>query len=217
MKYDIPSFAGSPSPALKQFLSHWFKDSFALTRGDVDLSFVSELSDHEREYACDLLRRNLSLRYTHIIQGLGVLQDTSAVPVLSRMLTEEENLSRRLTIAGTLWRLGRDEAFFDVLAEMKASGDAILIQAHIDQVLWLADERAIDLLCEFLDHSDSFVRFLALSRLNEVEFGDTFTMQRADDLIRQPKYYRKRRYETALRRQMVDNLSKILGRRLRFL
>src|SRR4030042_4701533 len=104
MNYDIPSFVGrTPSRALSQFLYHWFENSWALTRHEVDLSFLSELTNDELEYARDLLRRNLRLRYTHIIEGVAALRDTSAVPTLRQMVNEETDLSWRLPIEGGLW------------------------------------------------------------------------------------------------------------------
>ena len=54
------------------------------------------------------MRRNLKLRYTHIIEGTSALRDIGAVPILQAMLDEESDVSRRLTIAGALWKLSQD-------------------------------------------------------------------------------------------------------------
>ena len=57
---------------------------------------------------------------------------------------------------------------------MKTGDSSTLKQAHFHQILWLRDERAIDLLLDMPDDKDHFVRFLALSKLNELEFGRRF-------------------------------------------
>jgi len=205
-RYDIPAYDGeSPSPALSAFLRHWFENSRALTRGEVDLGFLSDLSEEELEYARDLLRRNLHLGYTHIVEGVAALRDLSAVPALRAMLDREEDLSRRLTIAGTLWRLTRDEVFVESLLEMKGCDDAVLRQAHIDQVLWLADERALAMLVDLLDDPDPFVRFLALARLNEIESDERFFVPESA-LPHQASYYRSRRDDAEFAESMVGRL-----------
>src|SRR5271170_4078555 len=159
--YDIPKEVrrGTHSAAFEQFLHHWFVDSLGLSRREVDLTFIKDLTPHESEIAKDLLRRNLALRYTHIIEGLAVMGDVSAVPALRTMLAEETNLSRQLTIAGALWRLVRDSSFVDCLSRMRSSNIPALKAAHFHQILWLEDERAIDLVIDLLEDEDSFVRF----------------------------------------------------------
>ena len=138
-------------------------NSWWFTRGDVDLGFLEGLTAEERDLARSLLRRNLSLNYVHIIEGLALLKDTSAVPELRRMLALETNLSRRLTLTGSLWKLDRDERFADCLREMITSDRSGLKVAHINQILWLEDERSLDLMTDLLDDKDDFVRYLALS------------------------------------------------------
>lgn len=204
--YDIPEeiLSRSQSPAFSQFLHYWFVDTIGLTRREVDLTFLRDLTEEEREIARDLLRRNLKLKYTHIIEGVASLNDMTAVPILHAMLAEEEDLSRRLTIAGTLWRLAKDPVFMDCLNRMKVSDRATLRAAHLDQVLWLDDERAIDFLIDLLDDSDSFVRFLALSTLNRIEFERGFLSKK--ELPRTPEDYRSRRDDPAFQTLMVNHL-----------
>ena len=208
--YDIPEEVcqGPHSAAFRQFLHHWFVDSFALSRGEVDVSFINDLTPHENEIAKGLLRRNLKLRYTHIIEGAAVMADVGAVPLLRAMLADEPDLSRQLTIAGTLWKLVRDPSFVDCLNRMKASESSALKQAHFHQILWIGDERAIDLLIDMLEDKDKFVRFLALSTLNGLESGHRFQVPE-NKLPCRAADYQKRRQDRVLRELLVGNLATI--------
>lgn len=205
--YDIPEklISGSHSEAFSQFMYHWFENSWGLTRGEVSLKFLKLLTDQEREIAKNLLRRNLPLKYTHIIEGIVALEDTESVLVLSEMLAREKDLSRQLVLAGALWKLSKNSVFVEYLHRMKTSDKATLKQAHFDQILWLSDERAIDMLIDLLDDSDDFVRFLALSRLNELEFERGFPVP-SKELPHQADYYRKRRNDESFMKIMVEHL-----------
>lgn len=205
--YEIPDeiLRRPHSPAFASFLQHWFGDSRALTRGDVDLVFLNALTPEERAIATDLVRRNLPLKYVHVIEGVAALGDLTAVPVLRAMLASEPDASRQLTIAGVLWKLVQDEAFVECLSRMKSSDHTALKRAHFHQILWLADERAIDFLISFLDDADHFVRFLALSRLNELEFERRFFVPEAQ-LPHGPDHYRSRRDDAEFRARMAAHL-----------
>ena len=207
--YDIPKklISGSHSQAFSQFMHHWFRDSWGLSRREVNLKFLEQLTESERELAKNLLRRNLHLKYTHIIEGIAALKDTESIPALREMLAREQDLSWQLTITGTLWKLAKDSSFVECLYRMKESNNATLKQAHIHQVSWLSDERAVDLLIDLLDDSDSFVRALALSQLNELEFGQLFPMP-SKELPRQAEDYRNRRNDEQFRKMMVKHLIK---------
>jgi len=134
--------------------------------------------------------------------------DTAAVPALRALLADESGLSRQLTITGALWKLARDSSFVDCLNRMKASESSTLKQAHIHQVLWLGDERSVDLLMDLLDDKDKFVRFLALSMLNSLEFGHRFLVPE-NGLPCKASDYRKRRHDQPLRQRMISNLTVI--------
>lgn len=205
--YEIPEeVVRQPhSSAFDQFLQNWFGNSWALTRGEVDLAFLNDLTSEEREIAMDLLRRNLGLKYTHIIEGVAALGDLTSVPILQAMLTAEPDASRQLTIAGTLWKLNQNVAFVDCLKRMKASKQATLKHAHFHQILWLGDERAIDFLIELLDDADRFVRFLALSTLNELEFERRFLVPETQ-LPCGSDHYRARRNDADFRAVMSAHL-----------
>jgi hypothetical protein len=204
--FDIPAEIawGPHSPAFRQFLFHWFVDPRGLSRHEVDLAFLGDFTPSELETARELIRRNLHRRYDYLIEGAAALADMNAVPVLKEMLASEAALSRQLTISGALWNLTRDEVFVECLHRMK-SAPGIVKQAHFHQILWLEDERAIDLLIGFLDDADGFVRFLALSNLNALEFKEHF-LRPASQLPRQPESYRNRRNDPVLRAIMVANL-----------
>lgn len=164
------------------------------------------LTPQETELAKDLLRRNLKLRYSHIIEGVAEMADVASVPILRAMLAQESDLSWQLTIAGALWKLACDPSLVDCLNRMRTSNDSSLKQAHFRQILWLRDERAIDLLFDMLDDRDQFVRFLAVSTLNELEFGRRF-MVPENKLPCGVAEYRRRRQDRALREVLVANLA----------
>jgi hypothetical protein len=193
------------SPALAEFEWHWFQNTWALTRGEVDLSFLDQLTPSELEYARARLRAVLHLAYTHIIEGVAALRDVSSVPTLRSMLEHETNLSRKLTIAGALWKLARDESFVDCIVEMKSGHSAITKQAHFHQIMWLDDERAIDIYFELLRDPDSLVRFLALKTLNELEFDQRF-MVPAKLFPCSGSDYESRREDKVLRELLATNL-----------
>jgi hypothetical protein len=213
--YDIPEEVreGPHSPAFTRFLQLFFGDwgssggydSRLLISGKADLSFIGDLAPHEAEVAKKLLRRNLKLRYTHILQGVAAMGDLVAVPALRAMLADEPNLSRQLSIAGTLWKLVRDPSFVDCLNRMKTSQERFLKQAHLHQVLWLGDERAIDLLLDLLEDSDSIVRSLALRNLTALELGRRL-MVPINQLPHSAAYYLERRHDRELRRLLVRNI-----------
>lgn len=127
------------------------------------------------------------------------------------MLAAQRDLSRRLTIAGSLWRLAQDEAFVDQLAQMMACTTSTMRSAHIDQVLWLGDGRSLDMLIELLDDSGAFVRYLALKRLNELEIQG-LRIRSAADLPHSPHYYRAHRNDPAFSDLFVHNLRAALSR-----
>jgi hypothetical protein len=176
--YDIPRALKRKclrgSEAIRLFYHHFFIDSYGLTRGEVDLCFLNKLTSDELSVARQLVRLNLHLRYTHIIEATAELRDIDAIPALREMYDTETDLSRRLTIAGSLWKLTRDQCFIECINELVACKSNTMKEAHIDQILWLGDTRSIYFLVQLLDDPGQFVRSLALSRLNEIEHGEFF-------------------------------------------
>lgn len=207
-EYDIPlGLIEEPhSRAFHQFLRYWFIDSRALTSGEVDISFLKNLTVAEAKAAKELLRRNLNLKYSHIIDGSAALGDSDAVPILRSMLAAEKDPSWRLTIAGALWKLTREDSFVRILQQVMVNKDATVKQAHFDQILWLQDDRTVDMLIDVLDDKDEFVRHLALLRLNSLEFGKWFVGVASSELPRNSTYYKKHRNDLKLRQIMVSNI-----------
>jgi hypothetical protein len=152
--YDVPEEVarGPHSPAFAKYLSNWFGSTYAITHGELDLTFLQDLTTEERELAREMVRRNLKLKYTHIIEGVSALNDIAAVPILRAMYNEEVDESRRLTMAGALWKLVKDPIFIECLERAKANGS--LGYFGLLRVLWLDDSRAIDILIDLLPQRD---------------------------------------------------------------
>ncbi|MCC6330225.1 MAG: hypothetical protein IT174_17080 [Acidobacteria bacterium] len=206
-EYDIPDniFETARSDAFRQFYHYWFEDSFGLNRHEVDLEFLNELTPAERGLAIDLLRLNLRLGCAHIIEGIALLDDNESIPTLKKMLAEMTDASRRLTIAGSLWKLGKDESFPEEIERMVSRGDSLLKEAHLEQILWLRDERSIRFLIDLLEEEDTFASFLALSRLNEIEDNKRYLLSRAE-FPHQPDHYIENAGDDAFIQTMVSKM-----------
>lgn len=89
--FDIPEEVsrGPHSPAFGKFLFNWFGDTGPLTRGELDIRFLNDLTPEELTCARQMIRRNLSLRYVHIIRGVSALRDIEAAPTLRAMIDDE--------------------------------------------------------------------------------------------------------------------------------
>jgi hypothetical protein len=172
--------------------------------GELDISFLDDLTPEELAVARGLIRRNLGLRQDHIIQGAAALHDVEAVPALRGLLGTEPSESRGLIIAGALWNLIRDPVFVDRLVRAGRKGCDLLRGAHLYQVLWLDDERALDFLINLLDHKG--LRGWALELLNRLELGP----QRGTSaqMPHQPDYYRGMRSNPAFRERMIAIVKK---------
>lgn len=82
------------------------------------------------------------------------------------MFDNEQDESRCLVIAGALWKLNNDPVFVECLNRAKKSG-LLKVYFHLQQVLWLNDERAIDFLISLLPETDhNGVRARKLRRVN---------------------------------------------------
>jgi hypothetical protein len=162
--YDVPQelIDNPPSPAFRRFLLYWFGSNSIST--DERLRAIDELTPEELPIAQQLVRRNLKTRHNKLINATWLLGDTSAAPLLRMMLEEEPDESRRLTIAGALWKLVRDPVFVKCLEQAKRSG-LIAVYGHLHQVLWLDDERALNFLVELLPEEDEDKRKATLIRI----------------------------------------------------
>ena len=147
------------------------------------------------------------------------------------MFGAESNESLRLTIAGALWKLNKDPVFMESLIRAKDSS-LLRVYAHLLQVLWLNDERAIDLLLDLLPPEDHDPRHWAmmpfrkpalrmlgehqesrgagpwaLSLLNYLEAGHHVP----PDGQHPPSYYQAQRKDPVFRETMVRAVQKTVS------
>ena len=204
--YEVPNdvLARGASPEYREFLRNWFADPRAVIDHELDLSFVRRIPADELARARELIRDNLKVGHTHIVEGAAVLGDVAAVPILRDMLNFESNPSRRLTIAGALWMLVQDPAFLSCLNESKSSVGRLFTGHHLYQILWLDDERALDFLVDLSGHNDHFVRYSVLSLLNQLESGEPFRLP--ERLEHGAEFYRRRQRDDGFRRTMVASI-----------
>jgi hypothetical protein len=212
--YDIPEAvaAGPHSPAFARFLWNWFGNPIALSRGELDLTFLNDLTQDELSLARELIRRNLPVKHNSIFQGVEALSDVEAAPILRKMLSEETDLSWRLTISGALWRLNRDPVFIKCLEEAKSVRPSIFQGVHLWQVLWLDDERAVDFLIDLLDQRDWPTQSMTLGLLNQLEFGHPMGIP-ARKMPHQPADYSRLRGDAAFRTHMVAAIHELNAKR----
>lgn len=232
--YEVPQelIDNPPSPEFRQFLLDWFGSN----RVESIDRFRSAtcLAPAEMPLARELMRCNLKTRRVHIINGTWILGDRDAIPVLRTMFGNELEESRRLTIAGALWKLDQDPVLIECLN--RASGTLLI--AHLEQVLWLNDERALDFLIDRLPENDddpSFRRkralgeafshtplrriftgiFLAEAKVNAADRWVLGMLNRLEtgrhvhlDDFRPASYYRQRRNDPEFRALMVEAVRK---------
>jgi hypothetical protein len=203
--FDVPEdvASGPHSPAFEKFLRNWFGDTYALTHGELDITFLNDLTPEELELARELIRRNLKLRYLHVIQGASALRDPAAVPILRQLLDKEPDMGWRLTISGALWKINRDPVFLKTLRQVRASQPSLLGYFHTLKVLWLDDERALDFLIDLLDVNDPVVHSMTLGLLNELEFGRPMAIHYRK-MPHQPGDYNRLRSDPIFRARMTE-------------
>jgi hypothetical protein len=212
-RYEIPleTWSKPRSEAFHKFYDYWFQNSFALTRGEIDVAFLADLTPEELQLARNLVRSNLGLRETHLVEGAAQLNDVESIPRLRDLCDTETNPSRKLTISGALWKLAGDERFVGTILQMVASMDANLKQAHFHQILWLGNEVSIRALIDLLSDNDRFVSYLALAKLNELEYGHPFSVS-FDQLPSQPSRYQSLRDDKGFCGQLATSLRAKLDR-----
>ena len=149
------------------------------------------------------------------------------------MYNQEQGESRKLTIAGALWKLSKDPVFIECLERGKMNGS--LGYMGLLQVLWLNDRRAVDFLIDLLPKNDresrfwSWFRRLAFFPLFRLVLADTYIAYRKArvdetgyyalsllnqlefgksimahrEQFRPPSYYRERRHDPAFQELMT--------------
>jgi hypothetical protein len=116
-------------------------------------------------------------------------------------------MSRRLMMAWALWKIERDPIFVECLHEARSARPKIFGYVHLDQVLWLNDERALDFLVGLLEVKEGIVYSFTLGLLNELEFGRRMRIHHSK-MTHQPADYRKLQKDPTFRAQMVAAIRK---------
>jgi hypothetical protein len=230
---------GPHSPAFRHFLFNWFSGnriSFS-----EQLRAANDLTPEETPLGRELIRRNLKCKHSHIISGTWVLGDMEAVPLLRSMFEDEQDESRRLLIAGALWKLNKDPVFIECLNRAKESG-LLKVYFHLLQVLWLNDERAVDFLIDLLPETDQdrerarrmrrLNRWFSHTPLRRITLGMLRRHNEAagaalwalsllnhletgrpvpPDEERPPSYYRERRNDPAFRELLIEAVHKSIA------
>ncbi len=207
--YDVPNGVaeGPHSTVFAKFLRSWFADTYAIPHGELDIRFLEDLSPEELSLARELIRRNLKSKRNHIIEGAAALRDPDAIPILRGLRAQESDMSRRLTMAGALWKIDRDPIFVDCLREARSVRAEIFGSPHLYQVLWLDDERALDFLIGLLEVKErTTVYSFTLGLLNELESGQG--MVHHSKMPHQPEDYRKLQKDPVFRAHMVTAIRK---------
>ncbi len=194
--YDVPlELVDAPhSPAFREFLLTWFGSTVRIEFGLPCLTVLKALSPDEITLAQELVRRNLHTRRIHIINATWALRDTSAAPLLRRML-EAQGPPDAAPNSGGTHPFSRDPAATTCASSSKDEpdesrrltiaaalwklvGDPVFLEylerakksgliasfPHLLQVLWLDDERALDFLIDLLPQNDEDKRRVALIR-----------------------------------------------------
>ena len=129
------------------------------------------MTDEEKTLAKRLVRNNLKLRQVHLFQAAGELKDEQALPVLYEQLKSNSDLSWLLIIGQAIWKINGDKIYIELLRKLQNHPSGTMKAAHFEQVTDLKNEESIEMLMNYLDDSDSFVRHLALSELNYLLTG----------------------------------------------
>jgi len=121
-RYDVPksSIAGEVSTAFTRFVTDVFV--YQGRDGPIDAASVAGLSPSEVELAKDLIRRNLHLGYSHLLQAAAALQDQGAVPQLEALLAQAGDLGRRVGIARSLLTITGDRKYEQAVREWEELG-----------------------------------------------------------------------------------------------
>jgi HEAT repeat protein len=201
---DIDTGSGQFSKAFNEFYKNHFINSYGLTRGEVDSSFFVLMTNSEKEIARRLIRNNLHLKQAHLFRAAGELKDEQSLPILYEQLNGNTDLSWLLSIGQAIWKINGDKVYLELLHQLQKHPDGIMKAAHFDQVTDLKDQESIEMLFDYLEDDDSFVRELALSKLNYLVSRQHTLENRFDR-----KYFLKRRKEEIFKADLLLNLQSL--------
>ena len=159
------------SQPFKDFYYNHFVNSYGLARREVDTSFFQTMTDEEKEVAKRLIRDNLKLRQAHLFRAAGEFKDEQALPILYEQLNSNTDLSWLLSIGQAIWKINGDKIYLELLKKLLHHQSGTMKAAHFEQVTDFKDEESIEMLLDYLEDHDDFVRQLALSKLNYLATG----------------------------------------------
>jgi HEAT repeat protein len=168
---DIDPNSEQFSQAFKEFYHNHFVNSYGLARREVDTSFFKTMTEEEKDIAKRLIRNNLKLRQAHLFRAAGELKDEEALPILYELLNNNTDLSWMLSIGQAIWKINGDKMYLELLRKLQTHPSGTLKAAHFEQVTDFKDDECIEMLFDYLEDPDDFVRHLALSKLNYLSTG----------------------------------------------
>lgn len=198
---DIDPTSEQFSQAFKDFYQNHFVNSYGLARSEVDTTFFKNMTDEEKEVAKRLIRENLNLRQAHLFRAAGELQDERALPILYEQLNNNTDLSWLLSIGQAIWKINGDKIYLELLRKLKMHPGGTMKAAHFEQVTDFKDEESIEMLLDYLEDPDEFVRHLALSRLNYLTTGKKSFENRFNR-----KHFLKKRKDEKFKKELLHNL-----------
>ncbi|RZK01780.1 MAG: hypothetical protein EOO46_19260 [Flavobacterium sp.] len=201
---DIDPNSEQFSQAFKDFYHNHFVNNYGLARREVDTSFFVTMTDKEKEIAKQLIRNNLKLRQTHLFRAVGELKDEQALPILYDQLNSNTDLSWLLSIGQAIWRINGDKLYLKLLRKLQQHPSGTMKAAHFEQVTDFKDEESIEMLLDYLEDPDEFVRHLALSKLNYLLTG-----KHAFENHFNRKHFLKRRKDAKFKNELLKNLQSL--------
>ena len=192
------------SQPFKDFYHNHFVNSYGLARREVDTSFFQTMTDEEKEVAKRLIRDNLKLRQAHLFRAAGEFKDEQALPILYEQLNSNTDLSWLLSIGQAIWMINGDKIYLELLKKLLRHQSGTMKAAHFDQVTDFKDEESIEMLLDYLEDHDDFVRHLALSKLNYLATGKYAFENRFDK-----KHFLERRVDQIFKRELLHSLQNL--------
>jgi len=157
-----------------------------------------------KDIAKRLIRHNLKLRQAHLFRAAGELKDEQALPILYEQLNKNTDLSWLLSIGQAIWKINGDKIYLELLRKLQQHPNGTMKAAHFEQVTDFKDEESIEMLLDYLEDPDDFVRHLALSKLNFLATGKHAFENRFDR-----EHFLKRRKNETFKRELLHDLQSL--------